>query len=211
MLGIVVGLTAEARIAARLGGLVRAGGGTAAGALDAAGSLVERGVSGLISFGLAGGLDPALRPGVVIVPRVVLSGHEAFGADALLADRFGGLTGHVILGGGEIAATVAAKRHLHASTGAHAVDLESGSVARVARAAGLPFVAVRAICDPAERSLPPAALIALRPGGRIGLAAVLGSVLARPGQVPGLLALARDAAAGRRALVALTDRVCGMG
>jgi adenosylhomocysteine nucleosidase len=197
---------AEARIAARFGSPVRAGGGTPAGAGAAAAELVRRGATALVSFGLAGGLDPALRPGSVVIPSVVLAGGDALVADAGLAARFGGVTGHTLLAGSAIAADAAAKRRLHAATGAHAIDLESGAVARVAAGHGLPFAVVRAICDPAERDLPPAALIALDPDGGIGLLAVLRSVLRHPGQIPALLALARDAALARRALAGLAAR-----
>jgi adenosylhomocysteine nucleosidase len=203
MFGIVVGLAAEARIASRLGFPVRAGGGTPAGAADAAAWLIGQGATALVSFGLAGGLDPALRPGAVVIPSAVLSDGARFGADASLAERFGGMTGHTILAGSVVAADAAAKRRLYEATEAHAIDLESGAVAAVAAARGVPFVVVRAICDPAERDLPPAALIALDPAGAIGFGGVLRSVLLRPGQIPGLLALARDAALARRALVEL--------
>jgi adenosylhomocysteine nucleosidase len=205
VLGFVVGLAAEARIAARFGCPVEAGGGTPAGAAEAASRLIGRGVTALVSFGLAGGLDPALRPGTVIIPSVVLSEGETFRADGVLAARFGGFSRHTMLGGSEVAVDAAAKQRLHASTGAHAIDLESGAVARVARAHGLAFVVVRAICDPAERDLPAAALVALDSRGGIGVGAVLWSVVARPWQIPGLLALARDAAHARRALVRLAE------
>jgi adenosylhomocysteine nucleosidase len=160
----------------------------------------------LVSFGLAGGLDPVLRPGTVIIPSVVLSQGEPLSADAFLAERFGGLTFHTILAGSAVASDAAEKRRLRAATQAHAIDLESGAVAQTAAAHGLPFIVVRAICDPAERELPPAALIALEPEGAIALRGVLGSVLTHPRQILGLLALARDAALARRALVRLARR-----
>ncbi len=71
-LAILVGLTAEANLAAPLGCLVVAGGGSAAGAAEAVARLVAGGATGLISFGLAGGLDPSLRPATLIVPRAVV-------------------------------------------------------------------------------------------------------------------------------------------
>jgi adenosylhomocysteine nucleosidase len=184
---------------------VQAGGGTPAGAAEAAARLVGQRVTALVSFGLAGGLDPGLRPGTVVIPSVVLSEGETFRADEMLAKRFGGLTRHTMLAGSAVAVDAVAKQHLHAASGAHAIDLESGPVARVARAHGLPFVVVRAICDPAERNLPPAALIALDSRGGIGFGAVLHSILAQPWQIPGLFALARDAAHARRALIRLAD------
>ena len=86
-------------------------------------------------------------------------------------------------------------------TSAAAVDLESGAVARIAATHGMPFAVLRAICDPAERALPPAALAALDARGVIGSWRVIASLAAQPGQLPALLALAADAAAARRSLV----------
>lgn len=119
----------------------------------------------------------------------------------------GGATQQVLLGGEAIVGSAAGKRELWQQTGAAAIDLESGAVAEVAGRHGLPFAVLRAVCDPAERDLPPAALLPLRPGGRIPIMSILASVIARPGQVPGLIALGRDAAAARRALVAAVARM----
>jgi adenosylhomocysteine nucleosidase len=219
---VVVGLAAEARIARRLGLPVAIGGGTASGADAAARRLVRAGAVGLISFGLAGGLDPTLHPAAIVIATEVLyqPGHDAgthanattqalrrFPTDAALSRHLGGATGHAMLGTDMIVASADAKRMLWQTTGAAAVDLESGAVARVATEHGLPFAALRAICDPAECDLPPAALIALDRHGAIGLARVLWSVLAHPAQFPGLLALAADAAAARRALRDAVTRI----
>ena len=218
----MVGLAAEARIARRLGCPVAIGGGTAAGAEAAGRRMVQAGATGLISFGLAGGLDPGLRPGTILIAAEVLCRPDRdakpdaiaaaramhrFTADAMLSFRLGGATGHVMLGAETIVADADAKRALWQATGAAAVDLESGAVARVAAEHGLPFAVLRAVCDPAERDLPPAALIALDRHGAIGFARVLGSVLAHPAQLAALLALAADAAAARRALRDVVMRV----
>ncbi len=199
-LGIVVGLAAEGRLAAPLGGTVAVGGGGAEGAARAAAGLVAAGVGALLSVGLAGGLAPGLAAGSVLVPGVVLCGGVRHGADARLCAWLGGVTAGVLLGGDAVVASAAAKAALHVATGAVAVDLESGAVAEAAAAAGLPFAVLRVVCDPAERDLPPAALAALDGAGAIGAWRVLRSVAGRPGQVPGLLALARDAGRARGAL-----------
>lgn len=204
--GFVVGLAAEARIARRCGCPVLAGGGTPAGAEAAAKQLIAQGVTALVSFGLAGGLDPVLRPGTVIIPSHVLFDGATLATNPRLADRFGGLTGHIILAGATVVAEAAAKRQLFAATHAHAIDLESGPVAQIAHAYELPFVVVRAICDPAERDLPPAALVALDPGGEIGLLPMMRSLMRQPGQIIELLTLARDAVLARRALVKVSER-----
>ncbi len=205
-LGIVTGLRAEAKLAMPISSYVVAGGGLPAGARAAAEALAAQGVSALMSFGLAGGLDPALAPGMLVVPRRVVSAAGDWTADPALAEACGGVTTEAMFAGETIAATAAEKAALHARTGAAAIDLESGEVAAAAARHGLPFVVVRAICDPADRDLPPAALAALNSAGAIGLGRVLASLLRAPRQLPLLLALARDAGAARRALADFAAR-----
>lgn len=200
-IGFVVGLTAEARLLRGSGFLVGVGGGTPAGAADAALRLIGQGAAALVSFGLAGGLNLALLPGAVLVPKCVVEGDALLVCDPGLVAWLGGASLETMLAGAAIAATAAEKAALFAANGADAIDMESGAVARVAADRGLPFAVLRAVADPAGRDLPPAALLALDGGGRIGFLRVLGSVFGNPGQLPGLLALARDAAAARRALV----------
>jgi len=71
----------------------------------------------------------------------------------------------------------------------------------VAARAGLPFAVLRAVCDPAEALLPPAALAALDALGAISIWSVAASLLRHPGQIFDLIALGRAAAAARAALV----------
>ncbi len=198
--GIIVGLAAEARIARPLGARVAIGGGTAAGAAQAAEFLAPN-VCAIISFGLAGGLDPGLPPGTLLIPALILADGENWPADPTLIRLLGGPTVGPLFGDGAILATAAQKSALHTRTGAAGVDLESAAVARTAAHYGLPFAALRAVCDPATRDLPPAALIALDVQGRIGTLRIAASLLTHPGQIPALIALARDAAQARRALV----------
>jgi adenosylhomocysteine nucleosidase len=200
-LGVVVGLAAEARIARRLGHPVAIGGGGPAGAEAAARRLLADGATALLSFGLCGGLDPALRPGALLIPEAVLDGSTRHAASVAIAARFGGATPHLLMGGAVVAATAAEKRLLREATGAAAIDLESGVVARAAAAAGLPFAALRAVCDPADQDLPPAALVALDANGAIGFFRVLAALAAHPAQLPALLVLARQAAAARAGLL----------
>ena len=201
MLGIVVGLAAEARLARGLGCDVAVGGGGAPGAAVAASRLVDRGVSGLISFGLAGGLSPDLAAGTIIVPEGVVDEAGArWTADAALSARLGLAAGWMLAATG-IIATQMAKRQAWQASGALAVDLESGAVAEIAVRRGLPFAVLRAVCDPAGRDLPPAAMTALDAQGRIRPAALLRSLASHPGQVPGLIALGRETSRARRALL----------
>jgi adenosylhomocysteine nucleosidase len=194
----VTGLTAEARLLSRFPAYV--GGGTTEGARRQAEVAIAQGAQALISFGLAGGLDPALPPGSLLRPERVSWRGALLSADKTLLAALGGATCGVLLAGESIAVTAGEKRALRDQSGAAAIDLESGAVADVAARHGIPFAVLRAVCDPAERDLPPAALAALDEKGAIGFLRVGISVLRQPRQIPSLLALAGDAARARRAL-----------
>ena len=203
VIGFVVGLEAEAKIARGFGCAVAVGGGGAAGATRAAAELIARGVTRLVSFGLAGGLAPGLRAGAIVIPeRVADETGQSWPVDLQLAACFGTPAG-VLLAVPDIIATGAAKADLWRRTGAVAADIESGAVA----AAGLGFAVLRVVCDPAERDLPPAAITALDAAGRIKPLALLRSLARRPGQISGLIALGGDAAAARRTLLAEVSRI----
>lgn len=131
----------------------------------------------------------------------MLAGDGEWLADPALQARLGGATPGALWGGGAVLATASGKAALHRSSGAIAIDLESAAVARVARRHGLPFAVLRAVCDPAGRDLPRAALIALDSAGRIGPLRVLAAALANPREFPALIVLGADAARARRALV----------
>lgn len=180
--------------------MVAIGGGTAAGAENAARRLAESGVCGLVSFGFAGGLDPALRPGSILVPRAVIASGTRVVMDSTLCEALGGSTPHVLLGSDHVVATGAEKQLLWQQTGCAAVDVESGAVAAVAADRQLPFAALRAVCDPARRPLPPVAINAVDRRGATDMRRVIVSLAAHPRQIPLLLVLARDAMAARRAL-----------
>lgn len=206
MLGFVTGLIAESRLPARDFTLVAVGGGTSRGAARAAELLASRGATALVSFGLAGGLDPALRPGDLLVPKTVVAAGCAFDCDPSLVRQFGGATVPLMVGDGAVADTIEAKRALFALTGASAIDLESLAVARVAATHGLEFGVLRAVADPADQCLPPAALVALDERGRIAPGRVLASICRHPLQLPELSRLALNAARARRTLsMALED------
>jgi adenosylhomocysteine nucleosidase len=205
-LGIVVGLAAEGRIARRLGGSIAIGGGTAGGARQAATRLAQSGATALLSFGLAGGLDPALRPGDLLVPHTVAS-VRLFPTDPSLCRLLGGVTPHALFSAEQVVATSAEKRALWRATGCAAVDLESAAVAEVATDKNLPFAVLRAVCDPAERAVPPAALAGIGVRGVVVPGRVLVSLARQPGQFVALLALAHDATRARRALLRHLTRI----
>lgn len=205
---VVTGMAFEARLLDWPGATTLSG--LRGGALDAAltAALHDKGsapgYAGLISFGVAGGLDPTLPPGSVIVADAVAAGDRRFDTDARWANAIRmalpGAVGGTVAGVDAPSVAVADKRALHAATGAVAVDMESHRIAAAAHAEGLPFVVCRAIADPAGRRVPPAALAAFGSDGGIAMGALCASVLKQPSQLAELVRLASDAAAARRGL-----------
>jgi adenosylhomocysteine nucleosidase len=205
--GVVVGFAAEARIARRLGWRLAIAGAMATGAEAASRRLLDEGCDALISFGLAGGLDPALRPGDLLVPVCVVADGVRYKTDTDLSRRLGGQTMQTVLGADAVAANAEDKQRLLECTSAHAVDLESGAVARVAAAHRVPFAVLRAICDPADRDLPAAARATLDAHGAIAMGRLIASIATGPGQLPALVRLAADASAARRSLLIRVRRI----
>jgi nucleoside phosphorylase len=137
--------------------------------------------------GLAGGCEPGLRPGDVVVGDPVadqparLGRAEADGtlrARAVRALDVAGLRYRVgpLLTVGEVAATPAEKAGWWRTRGALAVDMESAFVMAWARRAGLPALSVRAVADGPEEEVPRALLRLVGAGGRVRPSAVAGLV-----------------------------------
>ena len=207
---IVVGLAFEARIAAGPGVHVICSGDGRNLAAKLTAAIAEartlvRGCPGIISFGVAGGLAPQLRPGTCVVGSAILSGSNRMPtsrewSQKLLQTIPDAVSG-MLLG---VAAPIAHpddKRALFLKTGAIAVDMESHIVAAVGLKHELPVAAIRVITDPAKRALPVSAVAAMRANGSTDIVAMLRSALSRPSELPALFQTALDARAARATLV----------
>jgi len=202
---VVTGLLAEARLAQPLSGRAIAGGGDRVRLEAELDRALEDGAQAVLSFGLAGGLAPQRPPGTLLVPTLVISGSEHYRTDArwtqAMRCALGAADPGPVAGVDSPLFRPIDKAGLHKATGAVAADMESHLVARLALRARRPFAVLRVIGDPAERALPPAALIGMRPDGHVNLAAVLASLLRNPRQLPDLMRVAIDV---RIAMSALT-------
>jgi adenosylhomocysteine nucleosidase len=176
------------------------GAGAAIGAAGLAAAMARARPAGILSFGLCGGLHPALKAGDLVVGSAV-NGIAADGAwaDRLIAALPAATRGEVA-GGAAMVATRQAKAILRGESGAVATDMESHLAARAAAGAGIPFAVLRAVCDSAGRALPRAAQAGFKADGGIDVWAVLRALIAAPGELADLIALAGDAAAAMRAL-----------
>ena len=181
---IVTGLVQEARIAAGPGMIVICSSSDPQQLRALLATLDSSTFRGVISFGVAGGLDPSLKSGDVVVATEVFAGDTRFLAGLALNEEMiaSAALGRrrvvrgVLAGVEQVIAATACKAALRSETGAAAVDMESHIAAAYAAEAGLPFAALRVISDPASRALPALAMSAIKPNGDIDLRKVLRGV-----------------------------------
>jgi adenosylhomocysteine nucleosidase len=199
---VVTGLAREARIAAGPSTVVIRSGGCPERLRSALGGRLPA-CGAVVSFGLAGGLRPGLPPGAVVLAAGVVASGERWPADPNIAQAWtralAAAGQHITLA--DVAGTEtplltpAEKAAWWQSTAAAVVDMESHIAAAFAARLGIPFAAIRVVCDPAERALPPLVSGALRPDGGIAVSKILGRLARQPAQVAALPRLAADAAA----------------
>jgi nucleoside phosphorylase len=194
---VVVGMKREARIIGRRARVSIRGVGISQALL--------REATGILSFGICGGLDPALRVGDIVVGTgVVTDAVVRFAADPPWTDRLAAaLPGAVraeFAGGDIMVASPGAKAALRMRSRAGCADMESHVVAELAAQAGLPFAIVRAVSDTADHTLPPAALAGFGPDGGADVSAVIAALLRRPFELFPLIRTALHAGRAIRAL-----------
>ena len=220
--GIVCALASEARHLGRIslrqpveslpgGTLVAVTGMGCSAAAKGAAALVAAGATALASFGLAGGLDPALHAGAILLPAEVVGADRegvrtAQGWRERLASA---LSTHQPTRGGRLLTmpraigSVAEKARLFQMTGAAAVDMESLAVGEAANEHQLPFVAVRVIVDSAADVLPGAVTAAADREGHLHIRRLIGALARAPGELAPLIRLACHYRAANRALAAV--------
>lgn len=202
MLGIVTGLKSEAKVVSGLPHVVISGGGQPGVTRRKIEALVARGIGGLISFGIAGGLDPALRTGDLVISATVIDaeGRRYVGNPAWLEQALTLLpassAGHVFASD-HIVETTAEKRQLFTSFQALAADMESHHMARIAEQHQLPFLVIRAVSDTAGETLPAGLAAGVDADGGTRILPILAALLS------GKLGLAAVMRAGRSANTAL--------
>ena len=205
----VVGMKAEARIlrSAGFAHVAVAAGSRGRARAEAGWLLGEHGCMRAVSFGIAGGLAPALVPG-----DLVIDGEEA-GLVATLTDALRSAGLRVQPGKVETRdiplADPHAKALLHARTGALAVDMETAGLIGAAESARAPWLVLRAIADPADTALPAFALAGMDEHGSIRVDRVLAALVTNPRDVSALFALARQSGAARRTLIVTARELAG--
>lgn len=182
---VATGFTREVRAVAGPDIVAIAGGGVAEQLERSLHAAAEHGATGILSFGLTGGLADGFRIGDWVV------GDRVTGATELecdvkwrdaLASRLPGARIGTVFADGRMIDTIAEKRALGVRHQAVAVDMESHIAARVAKLHGLPFAIVRIISDEVDHLLPHAITVSMQTDGGFDRAAMRRSLAHEPGQ-----------------------------
>jgi adenosylhomocysteine nucleosidase len=181
------------------------------GAGEAAGAAMKarlaRGEVGLVVLaGFCGALDPSLSAGSLILSReVLMEGADPLAPDADATESVrkrlhlqnAAFVSSRLLTVAEPAGDPREKTDLWNVHGAGGVDMETYHVARACHDAGVPWIAIRAVLDPARRTLPRAVRAWQQESDE---AAIRRDALRRPQDWPRYAALALDLRKAARAL-----------
>ena len=193
-----------------MAGIGRAAGHRTAAILDAGPAAM------LVSVGFAGGLDPGLDPGDLVVAgtyrrlggETVGDARVAAGAAALLAGCGIAATAGVVLTSDELLLTPESKRRARAGSDGLVVDMEGFWLASAARDRGVPHIGLHCVVDEADAALPDfVSEVAADPRGREWTHAL--GALRSAGNVRDLAILALRARTATRVLARSARAVLG--
>jgi adenosylhomocysteine nucleosidase len=155
-------------------------------------------LTGLVSTGFCGALDPAFKPLDIFVPTEILVGQAILPAAGIPAglDHAGSKAGgrqeclpHKLLSIDRVASTVAEKCELRKTTGAAAIEMEAAGVAAKAKEYNLPFYCIRVVTDTAAESFPLDFNRMRDANGRFSRTKIVVAALRRPSVFPKLIEL----------------------
>jgi adenosylhomocysteine nucleosidase len=208
VIAVVCAVPAERRALADLSGpdlAIHVSGMGAAAAERTAAQVTARPLRALVSAGFCGALRPDLRIGDLVVPDEVRdeASGERFAPDPELLAAAPGTRG-TLVSARRLARTPADRARLDGL----AVDLESAALARASLAAGVPFLALRAVTDESRHRLPDFDRL-MDAAGRLTPGAGLLYFLMHPRELPALARLGPAARAAGRSLRAGLEQTLG--
>jgi hopanoid-associated phosphorylase len=196
MLGILCGIEAEAVVARKIANTdVACAGARPQKARWLARDLVRRGAKRLMSFGIAGGLEPGLPVGSMIIGSQVASADGTIVCDGAwakdLMQKFPEAHCGGVWGSEKIVASAREKRVLYEKSRCLIVDMESQCAAQIAAEAGLPLAVIRVVCDSVDMDVPPVVMAAINEDGSINAGKALWHLARHPAQIPSLFHVMR--------------------
>ena len=201
------------------GGILHIAGIGARRAEAAARSLLARGVTGLVSWGTAGGLVPGLSPGSLLLPETILrTDRSLYEVDPTWHRKLrtrveGSVDLHEgILGESrKVLMTPQDKQSFSSRTGTVAVDMESGAIAAVASDAKIPFIAVRAVSDTFKTVLPFTTLRSFDRFGRLDKVRLMRGLFRHPQDIPRWWRLMWELRSARKTLARVAPFIGSLG
>lgn len=195
--GVIAALPAEAASCQVARWTIACGGVGPVAATRCADGLLQAGATALVSWGTAGALDATLNTAhLAVYDRCIdAENGEVFQADAACRRHAAaclaplGATICTGLSSPHPLVTAQEKSAAQSAFGCAVVDMETAAIAALARRRGVPFIAIRAIVDPATCVLPGSALAGLT-GDRGSAWRVAAALARRPLEIGSLLRLA---------------------
>jgi hopanoid-associated phosphorylase len=212
MLGILCGLESEAAIARQIAGAsIACAAARPQKARWLARELVKKGATRLMSFGIAGALEPGLPIGSLIIGTQVISVDGTWDCDgpwiSQLSQRMPEAHCGPVWGSETLVPTAVNKLTLYKKSRCLIVDMESQCAAQIASEAKLPLAVIRVVCDNADMDVPQLVMSAIAEDGHISALTALWSVLRNPTQIPDLIRVACGTSKAHRVLKACAPAV----
>jgi adenosylhomocysteine nucleosidase len=178
-------------------------------ALQVSHTLIAQGVTTLASVGVSGGLHPDMKSGTLIIATSVLEQLENGGeqnqnrvwdVDSTYTERLHAILSHegVVVHCGHVITTrdplltIEEKKSLYEKSQALAVDMESAVVARSAREKGLPFFALRTVCDTFDQPIPREVFNWVYDSRHPKALFIMGKLMRKPALISDVLRMGKD-------------------
>mgnify|MGYP001828063893 CR=1 FL=1 len=185
-------------------------------ARQAAQALIDANVDALVSWGVAGALDPGLVSGDTLLPEAVRdeAQHIYPVNDAWHASLKTRLDHQHVYADGTLLSTQAMqnderqKSDLYQATKARAIDMESAAVASTALDANKPYVVVRTIFDTSSMRIPASSTNATDQYGQVSIPKLAKGLIMKPAELLQYPQMIASFAQARRSLQRIVER-CG--
>lgn len=166
-------------------------------------------VTGILSFGLCGGLAPGLSVGGIALASVLIDGKTIYRPNGLWTGRLASALNikpipYFSTGEFNLANTPTQRAELYNQYGCSAIDDESGPMAEFAKRRGIAFAVLRVVSDAWNDTVPLAARNAVNADGSSNVGSIIAWLEAHPDQAGGqILDLAKTAMEYNQSLAVL--------
>lgn len=145
-------------------------------------------VTGILSFGLCGGLAPNLPVGSICVASVLIDGNTLYRPRGVWTARLASAVGvktvpYFSTGQFDLADTPEQRADLWSKYGCSAIDDESAAVAQFATERGIAFAIMRVVSDAWNDTVPLAARQAVNPDGSANVNSIIAWLRDHPDQI----------------------------